>query len=115
MFTAKLFSRPAPSFAARMIPSPAPVMTMNSRSARRRAKRRARSYRGFSDGIRADPKTATPDHPYDLVHGAPAAAGHGVPRVRARLGRRPLWRFHGSPGRAADGQPPPGTPSVWGL
>ena len=52
-------SRPAPSFAACMMPPPPPVMTIMPFSRMSSAQRRAWRYWGCSGGVRAEPKTQT--------------------------------------------------------
>ena len=59
MLTPKLRSRPAPSCAARMIPSPAPVITMYPCSTIARANATACAYAGSLSRVRAEPKTVT--------------------------------------------------------
>ena len=49
----------APRLAASMIPGPPPVMIAKPASPSRRAASRARSYSGWSGGVRAEPKIET--------------------------------------------------------
>ncbi len=59
MLTPKARSGPAPSMPASMIPGPAPVITIQSRSAMARPKSRAIAYDGWSWVRRAEPKIDT--------------------------------------------------------
>ena len=59
MFTPKLRSAPAPPWAAPMMPSPAPVMTIQPARTMASAKSRAWRQVGWSGPVRALPNTAT--------------------------------------------------------
>ncbi|MNP41493.1 hypothetical protein D3C76_1351990 [compost metagenome] len=59
MLNPRLWSLPAPSWAAAMMPPPAPVMTIRSERARVAPSSRARAYIGCSSGVRAEPNTVT--------------------------------------------------------